>query len=906
MAEKKQSSRAERAVSDMKKTTGGSSSGNSAKKAASTKASPKKKAAPSKAVKAAGQNSPSSNVLVSLVCITLFFLFAVLCINPDGAVLKVLRNVLLGILGQAGFYFSVPALLYLFVIHTFGRRMAVQMRSACTVLFVILCGCIFHLSVQNQGMADGLRIIPDLYLSGIEGVSGGVLCGGIALVLKWACGRWVALIICIVAAILALLGAMEITLPSIIRAIANRPRYEEEDEDEQEYIEPAALVVNHIANKRIEQKRQRNARMADDRDLQLHEVEILPQAIPEQNQTPPRKKAAPLPAAPVPEASSGKPARASGVMNTIDLDISTPVFGGPQADGGIVVPQQESAEDAILTGGSMPELEIAPPEFVMQQEEAPAPRIKPMPKVVMEPLDPPRAEKKKEKLSSRDTEIHAQEVAAEIERNQASEKPVYAFPPVELLRKPTRGSADGTEEMRENSHRLNETLASFNIDAHIINVTRGPSVTRYEVELDKGVRLNKLTGCADDIALSLGASGVRIAAVPGKISVVGIEVPNRTVTTVSLREVIDSNEFSNAKSKSSIGLGKSIDGNCVVGNIAKMPHLLIAGATGSGKSVCINSIVCSLLYRTSPDQVRMIMIDPKQVELSAYNTIPHLLLPVITDPRKAAGALAWTVQEMTERYGKFSAIGVRNMEGYNKAKQGTDEVLPNIVVIIDEMADLMDVCRKDVEESIRRLAALARAAGIYLVLATQRPSVDVITGVIKNNIPSRIAFAVSSGADSRTILDLYGAEKLMGKGDMLYKPQGGEIKRVQGCFVSDEEVAAITNYIGKHYNTDFDPNILEQLESCANEAAERSVLGEEDAENKTSDEEVLKAAIEMAVEDGSVSVSGLQRTLRLGHSRAGRIVDEMTKRGIVSPAAGSKPRKILISREQYYELYSDD
>jgi len=905
MAEKKQSSRAERAVSDMKKTTGGSSSGNSAKKAASTKASPKKKAAPSKAVKAAGQNSPSSNVLVSLVCIALFFLFAVLCINPDGAVLKVLRNVLLGILGQAGFYFSVPALLYLFVIHTFGRRMAVQMRSACTVLFVILCGCIFHLSVQNQGMADGLRIIPDLYLSGIEGVSGGVLCGGIALVLKWACGRWVALIICIVAAILALLGAMEITLPSIIRAIANRPRYEEEDEDEQEYIEPAALVVNHIANKRIEQKRQRNARMADDRDLQLHEVEILPQAIPEQNQTPPRKKAAPLPAAPVPEASSGKPARASGVMNTIDLDISTPVFGGPQADGGIVVPQQESAEDAILTGGSMPELEIAPPEFVMQQEEAPAPRIKPMPKVVMEPLDPPRAEKKKEKLSSRDTEIHAQEVAAEIERNQASEKPVYAFPPVELLRKPTRGSADGTEEMRENSHRLNETLASFNIDAHIINVTRGPSVTRYEVELDKGVRLNKLTGCADDIALSLGASGVRIAAVPGKISVVGIEVPNRTVTTVSLREVIDSNEFSNAKSKSSIGLGKSIDGNCVVGNIAKMPHLLIAGTTGSGKSVCMNSIIISLLYKASPEDVKLIMVDPKMVELGIYNGIPHLLIPVVTDPKKAAGSLQWAVTEMLRRYKMMSDLGVRDLESYNSIVTAEEDgkKLPTVVIIIDELADLMMVAAKEVEDSICRIAQMGRAAGMHLIIATQRPSANVITGLMKANIPSRIAFSVASAMESRIILDTMGAEKLVGKGDMLFAPIGsGKPLRVQGCFVSDPEVEAVAGYVKENYVADYNQDVLKEIEKQAAQTGKKpaATTSEPDpSQEELEGDEMLPAAVDVILETGQASVSMLQRRLKLGYARAARIVDEMEEKGIVGPFQGSKPRAILITKEQW-------
>jgi len=332
--------------------------------------------------------------------------------------------------------------------------------------------------------------------------------------------------------------------------------------------------------------------------------------------------------------------------------------------------------------------------------------------------------------------------------------------------------------------------------------------------------------------------------------------------------------------------------------------------------VCINSIVCSLLYRTSPDQVRLIMIDPKQVELSVYNSIPHLLVPVVSDPRKAAGALSWVVQEMLERYGKFSAQGVRNLAGYNKMNQGTDQVLPNIVVIIDEMADLMEVCRKDVEESIRRLAALARAAGIYMVLATQRPSVDVITGVIKNNIPSRIAFAVSSGTDSRTIIDINGAEKLMGKGDMLYKPAGTSPTRVQGCFVSDEEVNAVADYIGSRYQTNYDPNIAEHLDNAGKDPDEdpgkgfddglgQSGSGGSSGANEGEFKDLLQAAIEMAVEDGQTSTSMLQRRLRVGYARAGRLIDEMEKRGIISQSEGSKPRKTVITREQYYELYKD-
>ncbi|MBQ7519072.1 MAG: DNA translocase FtsK, partial [Clostridia bacterium] len=417
---------------------------------------------------------------------------------------------------------------------------------------------------------------------------------------------------------------------------------------------------------------------------------------------------------------------------------------------------------------------------------------------------------------------------------------------------------------------------------------------------------SRVANTSDNLALELKTKHVRVEAPIQGTNYIGIEVPNNLVSTVALREVLDSPEMRSHPSPLLVALGKDIAGSPVLCDLSKMPHLLIAGATGSGKSVCINSIVCSLLYRVSPDQVRLIMIDPKQVELSVYNTIPHLLVPVISDPKKAAGSLAWVVQEMLERYGKFSAQGVRNLAGYNKANQGTDKVLPNIVVIIDEMADLMEVCRKDVEESIRRLAALARAAGIYMVLATQRPSVDVITGVIKNNIPSRIAFAVSSGTDSRTIIDINGAEKLMGKGDMLYKPAGASAQRVQGCLVTDDEVNAIAEYIGARYQTDFDPNIVDHLENTGKDHDADEVTGgsmdDAGGGGEGSFQDLLQQAIEMAVEDGSTSTSMLQRRLRVGYARAGRLIDEMEKRGIISQSEGSKPRKTIITREQYYEL----
>ena len=481
---------------------------------------------------------------------------------------------------------------------------------------------------------------------------------------------------------------------------------------------------------------------------------------------------------------------------------------------------------------------------------------------------------------------------------------MYTFPSIDLLRQPAGTAADGTAEMRENTKRLNETLASFKIEAHIINVTRGPSVTRYEVELDKGVRLNKLTTAADDIALSLGATGVRIAAIPGKISIVGIEVPNRAVTTVSLREVIDSPEFKKAKSKSSFAVGKDISGKCIIGNIAKLPHMLIAGTTGSGKSVCMNSIIISLLYKASPEDVKLIMVDPKMVELGIYNGIPHLLIPVVTDPKKAAGSLQWAVTEMMRRYKAMADAGVRDMASYNSIMECQGEgsqKLPSVVVIIDELADLMLVAAKEVEESICRIAQMGRAAGIHLIIATQRPSADVITGLMKANIPSRIAFAVASAMESRIILDTQGAEKLVGKGDMLYAPIGnGKPKRVQGCFVSDAEVEAVASYVKEHHISDYSQEVIEEIERKAAQTGSKSNVSQpEPTQDEMEGDEMLPAAVDVILDTKQASVSMLQRRLKLGYARAARIVDEMEDMGIVGPFQGSKPREILITREQW-------
>ena len=902
-------SRAEKAVTDAKKKTpAASSSGKSSSKKTTGKNSTSKK---QPVVKTEYENTKiSSNVITAITSLVLFTLFLIISINPEGALLRILQSIILGLIGQAGFYFSIPALLYLFVIHAFAKKKkGLRMRSVCVILFVFSCGIIYHLSVQNQGIAQGFALVADLYSGGIDGRSSGIVCGGAAMLLRWACGGVLSYIIAVLLAIFTLLGAMQITIPSIIRAIENRPR-DDFDEDEVDYVEPAAVVVNHITNKQIEKKRQNRQRLLEE---EKKEERFLPETtftLTEKSAQPAQKNKeavsdsyAEISSETV--NSTGTPSNAANIMmNTMDLDIGAPVkssgvHGSNAASSKrsrrtSVVEEMEVAEEIPSKMPAL-ELDVEPPAFAMQKEPV---AVQSESKSAQKSSEP-----KPGKVTSRDAAESAQQVAEEIAKSQAEDRPMYCFPPIDLLKRPTRGSGDGTEEMRENSRRLNETLASFNIDAHIINVTRGPSVTRYEVELDKGVRLNKLTGCADDIALSLGASGVRIAAVPGKISVVGIEVPNRTVTTVSLREVIDSGEFTKAKSKSSIALGKDIGGTCIVGNISKMPHLLIAGTTGSGKSVCMNSIIISLLYKAGPEDVKLIMVDPKMVELGIYNGIPHLLIPVVTDPKKAAGSLQWAVTEMLRRYKLMSDVGVRDLESYNSIVVSEDgQKMPQVVIIIDELADLMMVAAKEVEDSICRIAQMGRAAGMHLIIATQRPSANVITGLMKANIPSRIAFSVASAMESRIILDTMGAEKLVGKGDMLYAPIGsGKPLRVQGCFVSDGEVESVASYVKENYNAEYSQEVLEEIERKAQMTGKKpaSAVEMEPNEDELDGDEMLPAAVDVILETGQASVSMLQRRLKLGYARAARIVDEMEEKGIVGPFQGSKPRAILITKEAW-------
>ncbi|MDR2904239.1 MAG: DNA translocase FtsK, partial [Clostridiales bacterium] len=503
-------------------------------------------------------------------------------------------------------------------------------------------------------------------------------------------------------------------------------------------------------------------------------------------------------------------------------------------------------------------------------------------------IEPVEGKKKKK------TALEPIDITDEVESAAGDLPAHYIMPPIDLLKENnTTTSLASRTQIYENSKKLEQTLKSFGVEARVVEVSKGPTVTRYELSPGLGVKVSKISGLSDDLALGLAAVGIRIEApIPGK-SVVGIEIPNKEVQPVFLREVIEDEAFQEYPSKLAFALGKDIAGNVVVTDIARMPHMLIAGSTGSGKSVCINTLVTSILYKARPDEVKLLMVDPKVVELSIYNGIPHLLIPVVTDPKKAAGALNWAVVEMNHRYKLFADSAVRDLKGYNqwKKEHGDKDIVPQIVIIIDELADLMMAAPGEVEESICRLAQMARAAGIHLVIATQRPSVDVITGLIKANVPSRLAFAVSSGTDSRTIIDQVGAEKLLGKGDMLFNPVGlSKPQRIQGAFVSDKEVEALVSFLKNGFEQEYDPEMVEKITANVKTGGEI-----------TESDELLEEAVAFIIEKEKASVSMLQRRFRVGYNRAARLMEELETRGVVGPEDGSKPRKVYMTSAEWQE-----
>lgn len=573
-----------------------------------------------------------------------------------------------------------------------------------------------------------------------------------------------------------------------------------------------------------------------------------------------------------------------------------------------------------LTGKSPDMKEIAPEpakEPVSEPEESPSfviNRAEPVPDVeeaesfAEEPYEPVRESKKK---SGAMAAAEMERVAAAVAADEAKPKKAYHFPPMNLLKRGNKTSGESDAHLRETAMKLQQILQNFGVSVTVTNVSCGPAVTRYELQPEMGVKVSKIVGLTDDIKLNLAAADIRIEApIPGKAAV-GIEVPNKENSAVMLRDLLETAEFKNSQSKISFAAGKDIAGKVVVADIAKMPHLLIAGATGSGKSVCINTLIMSILYKASPEEVKLIMIDPKVVELSVYNGIPHLMIPVVTDPKKAAGALNWAVAEMMRRYQAFAEQNVRDMKGYNEKATSSPAIdgeelkmMPQIVIIVDELADLMMVAPGDVEEAICRLAQLARAAGIHLVVATQRPSVNVITGLIKANMPSRIAFSVSSGVDSRTIIDMNGAEKLLGKGDMLFYPSGYQKPaRVQGAFVTDKEVQSVVEYLKNHNgDADYDNEIVQHVNTS--EIGTGQGLGAGSEENER--DMYFTEAGRLIIDKDKASIGMLQRTFKIGFNRAARIMDQLCEAGVVGGEEGTKPRKVLMSKEEFEQYMGEN
>lgn len=800
---------------------------------------------------------------------------------PGENVWKFLHDFMLGLFGNLAVLW--PALLiYIAVMTALDKKLDSKIagKTALAIGFIVFLSSLIYIWNAPPSGGQYLNELGRLYALGAEAGSAGLLSGILGVPLILLCGKTGAEVFAIIAMLLCFMFLFGITLRHIFKIMKK----------------PADKVAAGVSNARetINKRREQQQR-------EREEFENRPPLF--QN----------------PEFEVD-----------VNLDDKKENNKHPFRMSNIDIPIDDSGKKAEDLGDKRKRLEIlmngkTPSPVQGDDEEKPMATF--AAKEIMEKKKKPR------KSDPKQVQPDPQTVPVELEGEHADSRKDaengYHYPPVDLLH-PNFSSEDSDAfgELQENGQKLISTLNSFGVQASIINICRGPSVTRFELQPAAGVKISKITNLSDDIALNLAADGVRIEApIPGKAAI-GIEVPNKVISMVTMRELIDSNEFRHEKSKLTVVLGRDISGNIVATDLAKMPHLLIAGTTGSGKSVCVNSILLSLLYKGSPDEVKLVLIDPKMVEFSKYKGIPHLLIPVVSDVKKAAGALNWAVSEMLERYKTFAAYNVRDIHAYNgmidryrkryanippetpkEDRPLTDDGLPipdnkmpQIVIAIDELADLMMAAPNEVEESICRLAQMARAAGMHLVIATQRPSVNVITGVIKANIPSRIALKTSSQVDSRTILDFGGAEKLIGKGDMLFSPVGApKPLRVQGCFASDEEIENVTGYIKKSYQSDYDESVVEQIEKIASQDLNGGGKESAAASGDENRDPMLEEAIKCVVEAGQASTSLLQRRLRLGYARAGRLIDEMEQMGIVGPHEGSKSRQVLMSHQEWLE-----
>jgi len=850
-----------------------------------TKTSKAKSSAPKRTSRASAAMTPPEPVApIRRELGGVFFLFLALVIvisyfKDEGAFVQFFSGLIKGFEGW-GYWLTAPVFLLMAYILFFHRGRPVALRCFCAFMVPILVAAIVHLfanpfDFSRANIAEMADMLFD-YGKTLEsaGVFGGLLAHGLESALSIYGALPVLIVLTLVCGVYACSGSMKKAADKVkiqVQGQYDPAMYENS-------LSPITAVAGNFAGKQP-RKIERVQRGAYSPDIPLGEDDDAMSLL--------TKGPDPVPAAEKEE----KPRRKPKI---------TVISEKPTAD----VAPLSAEEAAAIAGVDLKPFDAPKPETVKARKPEKSVNVKPAARgttVSAEISDPPKIQR----LSRDELNAETQAVASAI--NATEDAPDYVFPPVELLRSGTAASGDSREEILVNKERLEGALHSFGIASNIVGVIRGPTVTRYDIELEQGVKLSRVTNLAGDLALALGVVNVRIAPIPDKISTVGIEVPNKIVSTVCLRDIIDTPKFASAKSKLSFAIGKDISGEGIIGNIAKLPHMLIAGTTGSGKSVCMNSLILSLLYKARPDEVKLIMIDPKMVELGIYNGIPHLYVPVVTDPKKAAGALQWSVVEMLKRYRLFSEIGVRDLENYNKHCRASGEpTMPQVVIVIDELADLMMIASKDVEESICRVAQMGRAAGMHLVIATQRPSADVITGLMKANIPSRIAFAVSSTLESRIILDQGGAEKLIGMGDMLFSPVGiGKPIRIQGAYVSDEEREEIIQFIKE--NTGESQRNAE-IEEFMNKAAEDKNGGDSASSSKEEKgsgsgyDDMLPQAVEVVLETKSCSVSMLQRRIKLGYSRAARIVDQMEELGVVGPYEGAKPRSVIVDRDGWNQI----
>ncbi len=808
--------------------------------------------------------------------------------KSEGAFILFFANLIKGLLGW-GYWLTAPAFLLTAIILGFHRGRPVMLRSFCALLLPLLMAAIVSLIIYEppyQADFDLKLTAGQLFESGQYLESAGALGGLLAVGLEMAFSIYGALPVLVVAFIACTICAFSSSFKKAAQQIKIRATAPYDPSMYEDSLAPVGAVTGKMpaTEARKIERITRESMM----DIPLEEEEDDRYLFNGEG----REPVNPFAGETRPERKPGKVKPEKKLRDKRESEPMEEKKKEPGKKTPVIKEPSLGPTDDVMPLTPEEAASIAGVVLAVQREERE--QHKPV-SFSGEISDPPKGKK----AVKAEVEAEAQAVAQAI--SAAGDSGDYEFPPVSLLRSGGAAAVDARDEIAVNRSRLEGAIRSFGINASIVGVTRGPTVTRYDIELEQGVKLARVTNLAGDLALALGVINVRIAPIPEKISTVGIEVPNKIVSTVYLRDIIESPQFVSAKSKLSFALGKDIGGECVVGNIAKLPHMLIAGTTGSGKSVCMNSLILSLLYKARPDEVRLIMIDPKMVELGIYNGIPHLYVPVVTDPKKAAGALQWSVVEMLKRYRLFSEVGVRDLASYNKHCLDTGEqTLPQVVIVIDELADLMLVASKEVEESICRVAQMGRAAGMHLIIATQRPSADVITGLMKANIPSRIAFAVSSAMESRIILDQAGAEKLVGMGDMLFSPVGcGKPTRIQGAFVSDEEREEVIQFIKDGSGV---TNQNSEIEEFMNKAAQDKNSHDSDGDTHEeglagSYDEMLPQAVEVVLETGSCSVSMLQRRVKLGYSRAARIVDQMEELGIVGPYEGAKPRQVTIDRE---------